>query len=67
MQFVPQWWMNSYPAEIGSQLRSVGRGNTSLHAIYTPTDFVASFSGCRILLHSQAACNALMQEYAAGL
>ena len=65
VQYVPQWWMNSYPKEVGSQLRDPRNTSVALHAVYEEGHFVVSFSGCGIVVGSAARCVELMEQYAA--
>jgi hypothetical protein len=38
--------------------------DTYLHDTYQPGHFIASFSGCMVLIKSREHCNALFEQYA---
>jgi hypothetical protein len=62
VQSIPQAWFNGYPLDIAKQLYDHER--RPMHMAYEPGDWVISFSGCGVLLGSDA-CEALFLKYAA--
>lgn len=57
----------SYPEELGSQFHAVDGpyDGTPLHAIYAPGHYIASFSGCNVILANRTHCNQMFEEFAA--
>ncbi len=57
----------SYPEELAAMLPMIPTVNGTLeylHATYRPGQFIASFSGCVIMLGSRDYCNSLFASYA---